>query len=361
MCMCRSAEIVSRSRQRGAAARSPAGAEVGVDPFDPLGDGGERPLAGGPARPSSDWRARSSASSSSLAAAAAARAGWSIANPRPGASRSSDPSASGATTAHPHARASQASDGSPPSLATNTSAPARTAARPSASSGLVACTRPRAWAGTNGRSGRRLRRFHSSDELEAGRRGDELDERAQDGAALAVPFDRDRRPVLVARHERRADALGDDRVVARVDLGRLLGGLRRGGEQRVDARPVALERARPDGVVQRPVGRMERGDGQARRVPQRRRGHPGQDRLERVDDVESALAHRQGDVGAGADGDAGSAPPAALAQRHRRARRPPGAARRRVRSAPRHRRRRVPAAGAGRCAAPVSRSSVRAP
>src|SRR6185312_12950540 len=43
------------------------------------------------------------------------------------------------------------------------------------------------------------------------------------------------------------------------------------------------------------------------------------------------------------------------------ARRRPGAARHRARSAPRHRRGRAPAGGAGRCAAPASRSSVRAP
>ncbi len=43
---------------------------------------------------------------------------------------------------------------------------------------------------------------------------------------------------------------------------------------------------------------------------------PGRIGSNACDDVEAALADRQGDVGAGGDGDAGSAPAAALAQRH---------------------------------------------
>ena len=278
-----------------------------------------------------------------------------------GAARSSAPERPGATTAQPHARASQASDGSSPSRRRHEHVGgASTAARPSASSGRVAWTRPRAWAG--GRTAASAAGCGGSTrghELEAGVEAASLTSART--TARPSPCHSTATRVPFSAGERGADALGDDGVVAGIDRGRLLGGLGRRREQRVDARPVALERAAAHGVVQRPVGRMERGDGQPRRVPQRRGGDAGEQRLERVHDVEPALPRlrarrsrgrrpagpRPGGGRAGAA--ASPAPP------------PPAAARRRARSAPRGHPPRARAAAAGRCAARASRSSVRAP
>ena len=47
------------------------------------------------------------------------------------------------------------------------------------------------------------------------------------------------------------------------------------------------------------------------------RREPGEERLVDVDDVEAARRHGERDVGAGRDRKAGTAPPPALAQRHR--------------------------------------------
>ncbi len=288
-----------------------------VDPLDPLGDGGERPLAGGPAPLLGLTRAQVGVVEQP-GGRCRRQGGLVDREPeagrpqleRPLRERGHHGAAAGARLPGQRWVAALAGDehvgaGQDRRAAVGVLG----AGRVDATAGLGRDERPQRPAAAP---------VPQEHELESGRRGDQLDERAQDGAALAVPLDRDRRAVLVAGREHRADALGDDRVVARVDLGRLLGGLRRGGEQRVDACPVALERARADGVVQSPVGCVEGGDGQARRVAQRRGGDAGQDRLERVDDVEPALAHGQRDVRAGADRDARAPPPAALAQRHRR-------------------------------------------
>ena len=126
---------------------------------------------------------------------------------------------------------------------------------------------------------------------------------AGDGERPGVELDHDQATLRTRGVQVRVDSRRDHAVVAGEALGSRLGRSRRGREQRVDATQQLLAQG-PSRRIAEPLGREEGGDAESLRVAEREVRDARQAGLETVDDVEPALAQREVEVRAHADGHA---------------------------------------------------------